>query len=268
MSFRMETRQNVPVALSGLLESAGGIAHGFSTRRGGVSRGVWSELNLGALRGDEPERVAENWRRFCAAAGVDPGRVVRVKQVHGDRICAVTEQGLAETQEADGLVTDAAGVALAVLTADCIPVLLCDPERGCVAAVHSGWRGTALAICAKAVEQMIRGYGCRPDRMLAAVGPGICPSCFETDADVPEAMTAALGARVNDCIRPLGAGRYRVDLKGIVTRTLTDAGLDRAHIDVSRHCTACMGETYWSHRRLGDRRGSMAAVIALKGREI
>lgn len=264
MAFRTETRQNVPVALSGLLECAGGVAHGFSTRRGGVSRGVWSELNLGALRGDEPERVAENWRRFCAAVGTDPRRVVKVKQIHGDRICAVTEQGLAQGQEADGLVTDVPGVALAVLTADCIPVLLCDPQRRCVAAVHSGWRGTALAIAERAVERMVRDYGCRPDRIVAAVGPGICPTCFETDEDVPRAMTAALGARAEGRIRPLGKGRYQVDLKGIVTDTLIAAGLDRGNIDVSPDCTACMGETYWSHRRLGDRRGSMAAVIALK----
>ena len=261
--FTMKTQGGVSVVKSGLLDGAGGAAHGFSTRAGGVSRGVWSGLNLSPSRGDDPAAVAENYRRFCAVAGID-APAARVRQVHGKTIHVVTGENRTDAPvEADGLVTAERGIALAVLIADCIPVLLYDPRRRVVAAVHSGWRGTAQAICAEAVETMRCDFGCAAEDILAAVGPGISACCFETRADVPDAMRAAFGARVDDCIVQTGEERYRVDLKGIVRHTLLDEGLTEAHIDVCADCTACPGERYWSHRRLGEARGSMAAVIAL-----
>lgn len=246
-----------------------GALHGFSTRLGGVSGGIYESLNLGASRGDDADHVRENYCRFCAAVGADRNRMVFARQVHGDavRLCTSADGGIGLDRgipyEADGLVTDVPGLALVVFSADCIPVLLCDPVRRVIAAVHAGWRGTALGIVERAVEQM-RSFGCNPAEIRAAVGPGISQCCFETDEDVPNAMTAALGAACLPYLQILPGGRYRVDLKGINAHRLERVGLSARHIAVSPDCTACLHETrYWSHRRMGNARGSMAAIIQL-----
>ena len=263
MDFTLKTAQGVSFL-------AGGVAHGFSTRPGGVSQGFCAGLNLGYNRGDDPESVKENFRRFCCAIGADHAGLIKTRQVHRDHIQPVTDadRGMdliaPAPWECDGLITDVPGLCLSIFSADCVPVLLYDPVRRCIAAVHSGWRGTAMAIAARAAEQMVRDYGCRPEHILAAIGPSISKCCFETHADVPSEMTAALGNLAAPFIDSLPSGsKFRVDLKGIIKNTLLHAGLTQEHIFVSDHCTACREDLYWSHRLLGDRRGSMAAMIQL-----
>jgi len=269
MDFSLKTIQGVSVLSCEAFDRTGGVAHGFSTRLGGVSEGVWAGLNLGYNRGDDPNRVRENFRRFCTAVGGNYEGLVKTRQVHGHHVQPVTaaDSGMDPIPpapwETDGLVTDVPGVCLAVFCADCVPVLLYDPVRGCIAAVHSGWRGTASAIAQRAAENMITDYGCDPGNILAAIGPSIGKCCFETHADVPDAMTDALGPLAAPHIDTLPNGKFRVDLKGIIRSTLLRAGLEAAHIRVSDHCTACRPDLYWSHRVLGDRRGSMAAMIQL-----
>jgi len=249
--------------------AAGGVLHGFSTRQGGVSQGIWSSMDLGFKRGDDPEHVRENYRRFCAAIGADCGKIVKSHQVHRDCVRPVTEADIvpdvcdSAPYEADGLITNVSGLCLTVYSADCIPVLLYDPVGRCVAAVHSGWRGTARNIAGAAVKRMVTDYGCRVGDILAAIGPGISRCCFETHSDVPEAMTAAFGQAAKAHIFPLEGGKFKVDLKGMIRSCLLEAGVAAEHIAVSGHCTACLPEYYWSHRVLGNRRGSMAAMIAL-----
>ncbi len=246
--------------------------HGFSTRLGGVSEGHLASLNLGIHRGDRPQRVRENYRRFCAATETDPARIVMANQVHGVRVRRVTEGDikpdlLADTPfEADGLVTDVPGITLAVFSADCIPILLLDPVRHVAAACHAGWRGTAGAIAAGTVAAMVSDYGCQRGDIRAAIGPGIGPCCFETDADVPQAMEMGLGALAAPYIRDLGHDRYRVDLKALNGAILRQAGVSEDHIDTSDDCTCCRHERYWSHRYTKGHRGSQAAVIMLEGR--
>ena len=249
--------------------AAGGAVHGFSTRLGGVSEGIYASLNLGCRRGDEPEKVAENYRRFCAAIGADETRLVFANQVHGDTVRTITsadvrgEPAGGAPPEADGLLTDIPGVVLTVFSADCLPILLYDPVRRAVAAVHAGWRGTASGIVTRAVEKMCVCYGTDPADLLAAIGPGISKCCFETHEDVPNAMTETMGACTLPCIEALPNGKFRVDLKALNVRRLEGAGVLPEHIAVSRDCTACLGEKYWSHRVTRGRRGSQAAMIAL-----
>lgn len=249
-------------------EHAGGVVHGFSTRLGGVSTGIYESLNLGSTRGDDPEHVRENYRRFFTAVGADLSTVAMTNQVHSDVVRPVTAADIKadlldpEPYEADGLVTDIPGVALVIFSADCLPVLLYDPVRRVIAAVHAGWRGTAAGIVERAVEKMTF-YGCRPEDILAAIGPGISRCCFETHEDVPNAMTAALGVRATPFLSPIENGKFKVDLKGINAMRLERAGLRPEHISVSADCTACLPEKYWSHRFTGGVRGSQAAVIQL-----
>jgi uncharacterized protein, YfiH family len=241
-----------------------GVPHGFSTRLGGVSEGMFASMNLGLSRGDHPAHVRENFRRFCAAAGCDHENLVRTHQVHGRYVHAV---GAAEAGDAlvmgapcdcDGLMTDAAGVALMIFSADCLPILLYDPHKRAVAAVHAGWRGTAAQIAAEAVRRMGEVYGTRPGDVHAAIGPGISACCFETDADVPEAMPWAA-----EHIKTIGAQRFSVDLKAANRQTLMALGVPSAQIAVSGDCTMCRADLFWSHRKVGGQRGSMAAVIML-----
>ena len=270
MSFAETTKNGVTVTYSQGIAGAGGAVHAFSTRLGGVSAGIYASLNLGSTRGDDPDCVRENYRRFFQAAGADLTQVAMSNQVHGDVVRPVTSADRKrdlydpEGYEADGLVTDLPGVSLVIFGADCLPILLYDPVRRVVAAVHAGWRGTALGIVERAVEKMTGHYGCRPADILAAIGPGIDRCCFETHEDVPNAMTEALGAAALRFIEVLPTGKFRVDLKGLNTVRLEHAGVLSGHIAVSDACTVCRSDKYWSHRATHGQRGSQAAVIKLK----
>ncbi|HPE15833.1 MAG TPA: polyphenol oxidase family protein [Oscillospiraceae bacterium] len=247
--------------------SAAGAANALTTRSGGVSRGVFESLNLGTNRGDDPACVLENYRRLCAALGVDIRRVVFSSQVHGDTVRRVTEadagKGLFRPvdYDADALMTDAAGLPLMIFSADCLPILLAAPGKA-VGAAHAGWRGTALGIAGKTAREMAFAYGCDPASMRAAVGPGASLCCFETDHDVPEALLASYGDEAASYMERRGT-KWHVDLKGLSVLSLTRAGLLPENISVSPECTICRPDRYWSHRVTNGVRGSQGAMICL-----
>jgi polyphenol oxidase len=231
------------------------VPHGFATRAGGVSEGPYASLNLGFAVGDLRDRVEENHRRLAVAAGAALEALHTVKQVHGDR---VVEAGAGEGTgalrppegEADALWTERPEHWVAVGTADCVPVLLVDPEGRRVAAVHSGWRGTDARIVARAVESLV-ARGSRPERLLAAVGPSIQRCCYVVSEDLGQRFTAGFGPEV--VVRE-GAD-VRLDLARAVRDTLLGAGLKAAHVDVLLHCTACDADRFFSHRRDAGRTG-------------
>ena len=198
MSFLAHKENGLLIKTSTVLS---GVRHGFSTRIGGVSPAPWDSLNLGVGRGDDMDRVRENYRRFCAALGVDEHRAVLSKQVHEDNIRHVTAEdcgkGLFRDRDytsVDAMVTDTPGIPLVVFSADCGIILLHDPVHGAVGAAHAGWRGAACGIAYKTVRRMQELFGTDPGDLRAAIGAAIGPCCFETDADVPQALEAALGA--------------------------------------------------------------------------
>lgn len=246
------------------------VNHGFTTRAGGVSQGIYTSLNLGMGRGDDPKAVEENYRRVCGALELERSKLVFSCQVHGDGVRCVTSADVGKgldkkvDYEADALVTDIPGVGLTVFGADCITVLFCDPVRRVVAAAHAGWRGTALGIVERVVEKMVGHYGCEASNIRAAIGPGISKCCFETDEDVPNAFTAALGAAALPFLSGGERGKFFVDLKGLNALRLERAGVLREHVDISEDCTLCKPDKYWSHRYTKGERGSQAALIALK----
>lgn len=249
--------------------AAGGVAHGFSTRIGGVSKGIFTSLNLGSTRGDDSNCVKENYRRFCAAIGADVHRVVMTNQIHSTIIRTATLSDVKndlfdpEGYDCDGLITNDSGLALTIFSADCIPVLLYDPVKKVIAAVHAGWRGTAGDIAGKAARLMQEDYDSDPGDILAAIGPGISQCCFETHADVPDAMIDILGNLAKPYIACLENGKFKVDLKGINAALLMRAGVSPEHIEISTDCTACLPDKYWSHRVTQGHRGSQAAILQL-----
>lgn len=265
MSFETHTQNGLVFLASPLL---GGVRHGFSTRLGGVSPAPWDALNLGPGRGDAPENIQENYRRFFAALGADPARAVLSKQVHRDgvRVCTAGDagKGLARERDydADALVTGEPGLPLVVFSADCGILLLHDPVTGCAGAVHAGWRGCAVGIVEKTVRELGRVYGARPEDIRCAVGPCIGRCCFETDGDVPAAMRAALGAEAEPHLT-WRAPKWHVDLAGLNRAWLLRAGVAPDHIDTCGLCTACRPDLFWSHRKMGQARGAQVAVIAL-----
>lgn len=245
------------------------VAHGFSTRLGGVSSAPLDQLNLGANRGDSPAHVEENFRRMKAAIGATGTHLVKNRQVHGNLVRSVTAADAMEsyadpgTFEADGLVTDEPGLCLTVFSADCIPILFYDPVHHVIAAVHAGWRGTALGIAANAIESMVTRYHCQSEHIRTAIGPGIGTCCFETHTDVPDALMQHLGPDASAVIHPHSNGKFQVDLKQANAIWLRRAGVTPDHIAISPLCTTCHPGLFWSHRILGQNRGSMAAMIQL-----
>ena len=251
-------------------DALAGAIHCFSTRFGGVSTGYLKSLNLGVHRGDTPENVEKNYEILGAAVGFRPENLVFTHQIHSDIVrrvgAADRGEGLARPVplDCDGLITDEPDVALAVFSADCTPILLHDPVRGAVGAVHAGWRGTAAGIAAKAVEAMTREFGSDPADLHAAIGPCIGQCCFETGPEVPEARRKALGEAAEEAIRPAGE-KYYVNLKELNRLWLRRCGVGR--IDVSPDCTHCQPDRFWSHRHTGFERGAQAAIIQLSARK-
>lgn len=252
------------------LTAAGGVIHGFSTRYGGVSTGWLSSMNLGTTRGDAPENVRENYRRFTAALGADLAHMAMTRQVHGAYIHTVEpidckpDPYAPERFDCDGLITDRPGVPLVIFSADCLPVLLYDPKKRVICAVHAGWRGSTAGIVLRAVEKMAGDYGCHRGDILAVIGPGISLCHFETDGDVPAAVRAILPPEeAEGCVVDHGTGKYHVDLKKVNALLLKGAGVPAGSITVDPDCTACHREKYWSHRMAGERRGSQIALIQL-----
>lgn len=269
MNIIETSRNGIPFLTCDGFDAAGGVAHGFSTREGGVSEGIFASLNLGFCRGDDREKVLENYRRFTSAINVDYEGLVLSNQVHGDIVRTVTTADKGKgihskgDYEADGLITDVPGICLTIFGADCLPILLYDPVRRVIAAVHAGWRGTVNGIAAKAVDKMVQIYGSRPENVLAAIGPGISMCCFETDEDVPNAVTEAFGACALKHIQFQENGKFHVDLKGLNALRLEKTGLLPEHIAVSTVCTMCQHDRFWSHRYTHGERGSQAAMLQL-----
>ena len=244
------------------------VPHCFTTRYGGVSEGYLSSLNLGIHRGDKPENVVKNYEILGEALGFDVDNLVFTRQTHTNIVRVVDKSNAGEglgrevEPECDALVTATPGVVLAAFTADCTPILLHDPVTGAVGAVHAGWRGTVGDIAGNAVRAMAEQFGSRPEDIRAAIGPNIGVCCFETHADVPDAVRAVLGEEAEAFIVPSGE-KFRVDLKGVNAALLRRAGV--RHIEISDACTACEPERFWSHRRVGNDRGSLAAIIVCEG---
>ncbi len=203
-----------------------------------------------------PFRPEAAWT--LAAAGLDLARVAYAKQVHGAEVArAPAGGGFAGT--VDALVTTERAVPLAIFTADCLAIVLFDPERPALAAVHVGWRGTVRGAAAAAVRAL-EALGSRPARLHAAIGPSIGPCCYEVDEPVVGPLSAAHEGW-EAWTRPAGPGRFMLDLWAANEALLRGAGVDPARIDNPRLCTACHGDLLYSYRK--GNRGRLATVAAL-----
>ncbi len=264
---RTDTTGGIAVVRDPGLAAEPGVIHGFSTRTGGVSSGPYATLNLGPRSGDDPSAVATNRRLLLAALGLEAARVAAPRQVHSADVATLhAGDPLPENHvfPGDAIVTDTPGVALMILAADCVPVLLYDPGRGVIAAVHAGWRGTAGGIAARAVEAMQTGFGVAPTNLRAALGPAIGRCCYEVGPEVLAAVTGATPLPPAALWDPLPGGKGMLDLIAANTAQLTAAGVPAERIGATSLCTACRTDLFFSHRRAGEPTGRAASVIALR----
>jgi hypothetical protein len=266
--------RGVPTLTSSLLLAAG-FCHAFFTRLGGVSQPPWDSLNFAASVGDDPLAVAENLRRAASALGLTPERLYFLSQVHGSayRVLEGTEDWEEVVRSVgDITLSRTAGVGCGIRTADCVPVLLADRRSGAVAAVHSGWRGTAARIAGtgvRALRDLIGGN--EGSELIAAIGPHIEPCCFEVGEDVARELAGASSAGESAVLwgehsssEGAQAAKPRVDLRRIVRAQLEEAGLDPASIDDVRGCTVCDRDRFHSFRRDRDRSGRLLSAIVAR----
>jgi len=256
-----------------LLQSAvipPGFRHGFTTRRGGVSEGPFASLNLGGRWGDDPARLAENQRRFRAAAGSDA--IHFATQVHGRTVAAVAAGDPPDAtarREADAVVTAASDTWVGVYVADCVPIVVADARTGACAAVHAGWRGTVAGVLGETLARMVSAYRARPEDLRVAIGPSIGPCCFEVGPEVVAAVEEAdPGARAEGAIIA-SSPREHVDLWVLNQRQALSFGVPAEAVGVARLCTSCDSARFFSYRRdfakLGRKTGQMAAFICHLG---
>ena len=237
------------------------IAHGFSTRAGGVSELEYTKsMNLAYCRGDDDAAVMKNREIFAKNAGFDIGGLTVGEQTHSDNV-ATADGSKKYFANTDGFVSNTPGVFIAVKTADCQPILFVDPENRVVGACHAGWRGTMKKIAAKTVFEMIK-LGAKPENILAALGPCIKPCCFE----VKEDFTAEFEQNAPELMRFITKenGVFHANVSGMNEAVLLESGLSSENIFVCGECTCHNGEKYFSHRRQGNSRGTMMNVIGIK----
>ena len=249
----------------------GGVG-AFSTTRGQVDgRNAYSGVNLCDYVGDDALRVLDARITLAMQLGVDLDDLVMPRQTHSRRVAVIDERFRSldiDKQEAalegvDALVTAQRGVVIGVNTADCVPIVMVDPEAGVIAVAHAGWRGTVGRIALKTVEQMCR-QGARADRILAAMGPCICQECFEVGDEVVEAFKEAHFDPDAITRRHPETGKAHIDLGAANLTVLTAAGVPAANIALPRHCSRCEHDRFFSARRLGINSGRTFTAIYRK----
>jgi YfiH family protein len=236
----------VPFLTDPLLASLPGIRHGFFTREGGVSDGIYRSLNCGLGSADDPSHVAENRARVAAAVGARPDQMATPFQVHGtDTIVVDAPWPINARPRADALVTVTPGIVIGVGTADCGPMLLADPEARVVGAAHAGWKGACSGIVESAVAAMVR-LGARPDRIVAALGPTISQPNYEVGTDLVDTLVAADAGSADFFRTGLRAGHAEFDLPGYIVARLRRLGVTVVDFAI---CTYADADRFFSFRR-------------------
>ena len=254
---------SVPYLTFKKLDQAG-VRHGFSTRMGGVSEGMFSALNLSYNRGDKKEAVDENFRRISEAIGFDHTKLVFSNQIHETRIHKVTKEDCGKVmKDMDGLATNEQGIPLYTGYADCVPLFFYDPVEKAAALAHSGWRGTVGRIGAKMVQFLENEYGSKKENIIAAIGPSICQDCYEISEDVAVQFMQAFPGHTSEILIDKGNGKYQLDLWKANEIVLLDAGVKKDHLEVTDVCTCCNPELLFSHRASHGKRGNLGAFLCL-----
>lgn len=248
------------------------IVHGFSTRLGGVSQGIYSSMNLSFTRGDEESCVRENYNRIAAAMGVQAEDIVTSDQTHTCNVRKVTEEDrgkgitcLRDYTDIDGMITEVPGLVLATFYADCVPLYFADPVHRAVGLSHSGWRGTVQKIGAVTIKKMAEEYGSDPSDMKVAIGPSICQDCYEVSLDVIEEFKNVFDQKHwENLFYAKENGKYQLNLWEANRIIFIEAGIPEENISMPNICTCCNPEFLFSHRASHGKRGNLGAFLGIK----
>lgn len=256
-----------------LLTRTGMVKHLFSTRIGGVSKGIYSTMNLSYTRGDDKEAVDENYRRIAKVLQCDVSDIVCSDQTHTVNLRVVSGQdggkGIIRPKDyadIDGLLTDEPGLVLATFFADCVPLYFVDTKKKAIALAHSGWRGTVARMGRCVTEKMKEVYGTDPADLVAAIGPSICQACYEVGEDVADAFAQEFSGsgQTDEILLKKGGGKYQLDLWRANEIVLTEAGIPKSQVQVTDLCTCHNSEYLFSHRASQGRRGNLGAFLGLR----
>lgn len=251
---------------SPLLESLGsqGIRHGYFTRKGGVSEGIYHGLNTGTGSEDAPEKVQENRRRVAGWMGVSPDRLLSLHQIHSPDAIVVREPYGLPRPKADGIVTDRPGLAICASSADCGPILFADPEARIIGAAHAGWKGALTGVLESTIEAM-EGIGAQRGRILAVLGPSISQANYEVGSEFADRFVEQDAANATYFIPSANAGHFMFDLNLYTVDRLRRAGVTAEALN---RCTYGEEDLFYSYRRSTHRKepdyGRHVASIVLE----
>ena len=267
----IEGENNVPYIRFTPFENVYFINHGFSTRLGGVSHGIFESMNLAFNRDDDPECVMENFKRITRAIGTIPEMCVYSKQTHTTNVCRVgkKECGMGVIRQRDfdnidGLVTNEPGVCLVTAYADCVPLFFVDPVHRCIGASHSGWRGTVANITHNTLELMNKEFGTNPADVQCFIGPSICKSCYEVSEDVASQFESVYADCSDKIVTKKQDGKYLLNLQMANYYNMINEGVLDKNIGISDICTCCNHKLLYSHRASNGRRGVLCGFIMIK----
>ena len=264
----------LPMVESPLFQRETGLQHGFSTRKGGVSKEHLASLNLSFSVEDAKENVLENFRRIGERFGKTPEDFVLSKQSHETKVLKVGRKdrgkGITKDRDYEGidaLITDEKGIILSCFSADCVPILFYDPIHKAVGACHSGWRGTKGKILQNVVEEMRKHFSSNPAEILIAIGPSICKEQYVVSEDLALSFLEDypdLGEDTASPIQRISKDKFQLDLWDLNRRIALDCGIKEEHISISGYCTMENPELFFSHRYSQGKRGLQGAFICLQ----
>ena len=262
----------LPLLKYPLLEQTGIVEHCFTTRIGGVSKGIYESLNLSFTRGDEDAAVRENFRRLAGAMKTDVSKFVFTDQTHTTNVRRVTAEdagkGIVKERDytdIDGLITNEPGLVLSTFYADCVPLYFVDPVHRAIGMSHSGWKGTVGKMGAATITAMKREFGTETKDLVCAIGPSICQDCYEVSEDVIEQFKEAFEKKYwEDLFYKKENGKYQLNLWKANELIFLESGILPEHMAITNVCTHCNSKILYSHRTMGNNRGNLCAFLALK----
>ncbi|MDF2589519.1 MAG: hypothetical protein K0S41_3360 [Anaerocolumna sp.] len=268
----LNVEKTTPFIAFPVLSDISYINHGFSTRLGGVSEGIFESMNLGYNRGDSDNNVYTNYQRICDSMGIQVNDLVTTNQVHNTDVKLVTAEDKGkgiikerDYQGVDGLITNVVGVPLVTYYADCVPLYFVDTKNRAIGLSHSGWRGTVKRMGQVTLHEMNKQFGTNPNDVITVIGPSICKDCYEVSEDVAKAFRGEFNhLQLQDILVEKGDGKYQLNLWEANRHIFLDAGIKEENIHISSVCTCCNSELLFSHRASEGKRGTLAAFLMLK----
>ena len=263
--FPVHSKGPVPFVSSALLGANACLKHWFCGRIGGAGSGPYAGMNLSRRVGDSPDVVARNHEILADGLGL-PRPPLVLKQVHGNAVVVAGPDNLGglydNPPEADAIITAMRNVPLAILTADCVPIVVLDVGTPSLAVVHAGWRGTVRSVLWKTILAMFEEFGADPSDCYAAIGPAVESKCYEVGNDVREAFIKGLpyGA---DVLERGNDAHWALDLREANRRQILDARLSPSRVAACPYCTRCETDWFFSARRDGERSGRHGTVAML-----